>query len=52
MASGMEGGGVGYVVASYVITWVVLGAMLMRTVASVRRARAEYDQAAKGEFRT
>jgi len=52
MASGLSGGGVGYVVASYVITWVVLGAMLMRTVGSVRRARAEYDQAAKGEFRT
>jgi heme exporter protein D len=52
MASGIESGGVGYVVASYVITWVVLAAMLVRTVGSVRRARAEYDQAAKGEFRT
>lgn len=52
MASGMEGGGIGFVVASYVITWVVLGVMLVRTVGSVRRARAEYDQAAKGEFRT
>jgi len=52
MASGLAGGGVGYVVASYLITWVVLGAMLVRTVGSVRRARAEYDQAAKGEFRT
>ncbi len=52
MASGLQDGGVGYVVASYVITWVVLGVMLMRTVGSVRRARAEYDQAAKGEYRT
>lgn len=52
VASGMQGGGVGYVVASYVITWVVLAVMLLRTVGSVRRARAEYDQAAKGEFRT
>ncbi len=52
MASGMAGVGIGYVVASYVITWAVLAAMLVRTVGAVRRARAEYDQAAKGEYRT
>jgi hypothetical protein len=39
-------------VAAYIITWVVLGAMLARVVGATRRARAEYDQAAKGEFRT
>jgi hypothetical protein len=48
----LANGGVEYVVAAYVITWVVLGVMLMRVVGSVRRARAEYEQASKGEFRT
>jgi hypothetical protein len=44
--------GIGYLVASYVITWLVLGAMLARAVGSVRRARAEYESAARGGFRT
>lgn len=53
MGSGMIAhGGIEYVTASYVITWVVLGAMLVRTLGAVRRARAEYVQARKGEFRT
>ncbi|HEY3287160.1 MAG TPA: hypothetical protein VGJ96_08575 [Gemmatimonadaceae bacterium] len=52
MVNGLEDGGIGYVVASYVITWVVLGVMLVRLAGAARRARAEYDQAAKGEFRT
>lgn len=52
MVSGLEHGGIEYVVASYVITWVVLGVMLVRLLGAVRRAKAEYEQAAKGEFRT
>jgi hypothetical protein len=53
MGSGMiENGGIEFVVAAYVITWVVLGAMLVRVVGAVRRARAEYESAVKGEFRT
>jgi hypothetical protein len=45
-------GSMGYLVASYVITWLVLGVMLARAVGSVRRAREEYETAVKGEFRT
>ncbi len=52
MNSATVSGGIEYVVASYVITWVVLGVMLVRIVGSVRRARAEYDQARTGGFRT
>lgn len=53
MGNGMiANGGVEYVAASYIITWVVLGVMLARVVGSVRRARAEYAQASKGEFQT
>jgi len=52
MDNAVTNGGIGYVVASYVITWVVLGAMLARVVGAARRARAEYEQAVKGEFRT
>lgn len=53
MGNGMiANGGVEYVMASYVITWVVLGAMLARVLGAVRRARLEYEQASKGEFRT
>jgi cytochrome oxidase assembly protein ShyY1 len=52
MGSQLENGGISYVVASYAITWVVLGVMLVRLLGAARRARAEYDQAAKGEFRT
>jgi len=53
MANGMiENGGIAYVVAAYVITWVVLGALLAHAVGSARRARAEYDQAVKGGYRT
>ncbi|HEY5491038.1 MAG TPA: hypothetical protein VIK25_07560 [Gemmatimonadaceae bacterium] len=44
--------GIGYLVASYAITWLVLAVMLARAVGSVRRARAEYESAAKGGFRT
>jgi hypothetical protein len=45
-------GGIEYVVAAYVITWVVLGAMLVRIMGSARRARAEYDQAVKGGYQS
>lgn len=48
----IENGGIEFVVASYAITWVVLGVMLARVIGSVRRARAEYEAARKGEFRT
>lgn len=52
MPNGLANGGIEYVVAAYVITWVVLGVMLVRLVGSVRRARTEYEQAAQGEYRT
>lgn len=52
MPNALANGGIEYVVAAYVITWVVLGVMLVRLVGSVRRARAEYEQAAQGEYRT
>ncbi|MBM3906939.1 MAG: hypothetical protein FJ363_02560 [Gemmatimonadetes bacterium] len=52
MGSPIEHGGIEFVVAAYVITWVVLGAMLTRLIGAVRRARTEYQQASKGEFRT
>jgi hypothetical protein len=52
MTEGLEQGAIGYVVAAYVITWVVLGVMLARLLGAVRRARSEYESAAKGEFRT
>ena len=48
----IENGGLTYLVAAYVITWVVLGVMLVRAIGSVRRARAEYESAVKGGFRT
>jgi hypothetical protein len=51
MGSGVENG-IGYLVASYVITWLVLAVMLARAVSSVRRARSEYESAMKGGFRT
>ena len=52
MGSEVENGGIGYLVASYIITWVVLGAMLVRVLGAVRSARREFQSAAKGEFRT
>jgi hypothetical protein len=52
MPNGLVNGGVEYVVAAFVITWVVLGATLARVLGAVRRARAEYESASKGEFRT
>jgi hypothetical protein len=52
MGSPIENGGIAFVVAAYVITWGVLGGMLARLIGAVRRARAEYAQASKGEFRT
>jgi hypothetical protein len=52
MGSEVENGGIGYLVASYIITWLLLGVMLVRAVGSVRRARAEYEQARTGGFRT
>jgi len=53
MGNGMiANGGIEYVASAYIITWVVLGAMLARIIGSARRARAEYDQAVKGGFRT
>ena len=48
----MDSTGIEYVVASYIITWVVLGAMLVRVLGAVRSARREFQSAAKGEFRT
>lgn len=48
----MEHGGIEFVVAAYAITYVVLGATLARVISAVRRARAEYASAIKGEFRT
>jgi len=52
MGSGLEHGGIEFVVAAYAITYVVLVAMLARAIGARRRARAEYDSASKGEFRT
>ncbi len=52
MGNVIEHGGIEYVVAAYVITYVVLAATLARVIGAVRRARAEYESARKGEFRT
>jgi hypothetical protein len=52
MMNNVNGDVLGYVLASYIITWVVLGVMLVRVISATRRARAEYDQARKGGFRT
>jgi len=52
MGSGLAHGGIEFVVAAYAITYAVLVAMLARAIGAVRRARAEYDSARKGEFRT
>ncbi len=52
MGNGVEKFGIEYVVASYIITWVVLGALLARVLGAVRRARAEYESASKGGYRT
>ena len=41
---------VSYVVASYVITWMVIGGMLVRVLGAVRRARHEYEAVVKGEL--
>jgi uncharacterized protein HemY len=41
-----------YVVAAYVITWVVILGMLVRVLGSVRQARREYESAVKGDFAT
>lgn len=46
----MDNGGIEYVVASYVITWVVLAGMLARVLGAVRRARAEYESAVNGGY--
>lgn len=37
-----------YVVASYVLTWVAIGAMLWRVEGAVRRARAEFEMQVRG----
>ena len=39
-----------YVVASYVITWIVIVGLLFRVQNAVRRARREYESVAKGGF--
>ncbi len=52
MPNQLVNGGLEYVVAAFVITWVVLGATLVRVIGAVRRSRAEYESARKGEFRT
>ncbi len=40
----------GYVVASYVLTWVVILGMLVRVLGAVRQARHEYEAVVKGDF--
>jgi len=39
-----------YVVASYVITWIVIFGLLVRVLGAVRQARREYESAVKGGF--
>jgi len=41
---------VGYVIASYVITWLVIGGMLVRVLGAVRHARREYESVVKGDL--
>lgn len=52
MGSPLQNGAIEFVVAAYVITWTVLGVMVARVIGAVRRARAEYELASKGVFRT
>lgn len=40
----------GYVGASYALTWIVLFLMLARVLGAVRRARKEYESAVKGGY--
>jgi len=39
-----------YVVASYVITWIVIFGLLVRVLGAVRHARREYELAVKGDM--
>lgn len=39
-----------YVVASYVITWIVILGLLFRVHNAVRRARRDYESVVKGDF--
>lgn len=52
MPNQLANGALEYVVAAFIITWVVLGATLVRVIGAARRGRAEYETASKGEFRT
>ncbi|MHB1312101.1 MAG: hypothetical protein ACYC3L_08800 [Gemmatimonadaceae bacterium] len=48
----MADNSVSFVVASYVITWVVIFGLLVRVLGAVRHARREYESVVKGAFNT
>lgn len=39
-----------FVIAAYALTWVVLGTYAIYAFAALRRARMQYDQAARGSL--